>query len=888
MNTRNDRADLERAIAAMKNDEPSEAQLHAAGDRVLQRLRVEAPTAEVVESIRGCADVRALLPDYRAQRLSQARWLLVEDHLHECVACRRFSETHARAEQVAWQTAMPSSASWWTLPRFAAAMAVLLIAVTSFLGYQRFNAAPAGPRATVQSVQGELFLVSAKGTRPVTAGAQISETESLRTANASHAFVQLSDGSVVEMNERAEFSVGATRRDTTIRLDRGNIIVQAAHRRLGHLYVAARDCRVAVTGTVFSVNSGTKGSRIAVVEGEVRVARAGAESVLHSGDVLATSANMEAVPVETEIAWSLNFDQHLELLAQFAKLQRKIGEIPSPAPRYTSHILPLVAADTVVYASIPNIGEMLRQANQIFEQQMQQSQVLTDWWQHVNSGSGPGLKDLVQEITGISQYLGDEVVFVASQDIAGHRTAPAMLAQVTRSGLREYLEAEAQRLAAASTHPPHVRILGPDDLAGATADANHEMLVLLRPDTLVITPDLETLVRINAQLDAGASDFAGTPFGQKILAAYSRGAGFLFAANVQQIHAQASQTTVALSSRRLSPQRRQRLDAQRKHSAAILASGFNNLQYIVVEKRDTPAGTPDNRAVLEFSGPRTGIASWLAAPAPMGSLDFISQDASATISVVAKSPALMLDDIPAMAAASGNTDIEQHFNEFQTETGLNLRDDLAAALGTDVTFALDGPVLPTPSWKIVAEVYDPTRLQVAFQRMLEALNRKLASQGKPPARIDQEQVDSQMFYVFTPPQGPAVHYTFSDGYMIVAPSRALLLASIHTHQSGLTLARSSNFQALMPADQHANFSALLYQNLAPVLQPLTDQLSPGQMQSLQAIAADSHPTVVAAYGDADRIEFVSTSRFFGFDLNSLTLSTLVGQAKKGTSTAINP
>jgi ferric-dicitrate binding protein FerR (iron transport regulator) len=896
----NAKAELERAIAAMKNDAPPATELDAAGDRVLQRLRMEAPAREV-ESIRSCDDVRALLHDYRTQRLSLARRMIVDDHLLECVECRRYSGSPmssdlAAAKTPRWETANPADApSWWTLPRFAAAMAMLLIALTGGFGYQYYNRALSGPQATVQSVDGELYVVSAQGTRLAKAGVELAADESLHTARMSRAFVRLRDGSVVEMNAGAEISVGATRRNTTINLDRGVIIVQAAHRRMGHLYVAAPDCRVAVVGTIFAVDSALKGSRVAVVQGEVRVAQQGAESVLHSGDVFSTSANMGEVSVKREISWSQNFTQYLELLAQFSQVQRKIDQIPNPAPRYSSQILPLVPANTVVYASIPNIGEMLRQANQIFEQQMQQSQVLTDWWQHVNSGSGPQLKDVISKITTLSQYLGDEVVFVATQDSASHRGGPAMLAKVTRSGLREYLDSEAAQLSASGTQSDHgIRVFGPDDLATATvAGPYHQMLALVRPDMLVLSPDMDTLRVINAQLDAGASGFANTPFAQKILAGYSRGAGLLLAADVQHITAYNSanaQIRVRASARIQQHQGDRQAQAHVDHEAhahaALMQSGFNNLQYIVLERREV-GGVPDNRGVFEFSGPRQGVASWLAAPAPMGSLDFISPDAAIAFSAVGKSPALMVDDVLSIASA-GNSSFPQHFAEVQAELGLNVRDDLAAALGTDISFALDGPVLPTPSWKLVVEVNDPARLQSAFQKILDAVNRKLAAHGQAPARLDQEQVDSQTFYVLTPSSGIPVHYTFSDGYMIAAPSRALLLGTMRIHQLGTTLAHSANFRALLPADQHANFSALLYQNLSPVLQPLADQLTSEQMQSLQTIAADSRPTVVAAYGDPDSIEFASSSRLFGFDLNLLTLSALVGQAKHGTSGGINP
>src|SRR6202045_4575572 len=80
------------------------------GERVWQRVSQEAPFAStaLVVSIRSCEDVRSLLPQYRSGQLAPARALLVESHLHECVACRREAETGKRGATLApWKQELP-------------------------------------------------------------------------------------------------------------------------------------------------------------------------------------------------------------------------------------------------------------------------------------------------------------------------------------------------------------------------------------------------------------------------------------------------------------------------------------------------------------------------------------------------------------------------------------------------------------------------------------------------------------------------------------------------------------------------------------------------------------------------------------------------------------
>ena len=74
------------------------------------------------------------------------------------------------------------------------------------------------------------------------------------------------------------------------------------------------------------------------------------------------------------------------------------------------------------------------------------------------------------------------------------------------------------------------------------------------------------------------------------------------------------------------------------------SSGFANAKYLIAQRKDYD-GKASNTAELSFSGARTGVASWLAAPAPIGALDFITPNAAAVGAFVSKSPALMVDDL---------------------------------------------------------------------------------------------------------------------------------------------------------------------------------------------------------------------------------------------------
>jgi hypothetical protein len=304
-------------------------------------------------------------------------------------------------------------------------------------------------------------------------------------------------------------------------------------------------------------------------------------------------------------------------------------------------------------------------------------------------------------------------------------------------------------------------------------------------------------------------------------------------------------------------------------------SGLEDVQYLIAEHREG-AGAPANHLDLQFSGTRQRMASWLGSPAPIGSLDFVSPNAALVAAALTKNPAAIADDMMAMAAQANGA----NWNEIDSKLQIDVRNDLMANLGGDFALALDGPVLPTPSWKLVVEVNNPDALESALERMMQAIGEQSHDSKAHLLRIEPTVVDSRRYFaVRDEATGTVVaQYTFADGYLILAPSRALLMDALRTHASSTSLARSGSFQALLPRDENENYSAIVYQNLSPVLTPLLGQFSGESADAIRKLAADSRPTVICAWGKDNRIEAASDSRLFGFDF--LTLGAILDSRNK--------
>jgi hypothetical protein len=894
----------------IRDEEIDSSAVNEAATRVWQRVSLQAAeisasqvgnlntmnSKTAAEQISGCGDFQSLIPAYVEGKLSTARTLLLEDHSNECIPCRRELQTQRAARAtgaatVAARQTAPSTfgdqirafANGWRTMNVArlgvAAALVVGLALAGMFAYERLDLSGSTLAATVENANGAVYVVSDAQTRDLAAGEQLKKGERVRTAKDSNAVFRLADGSSVEMRERSEFSVTENMRGVTVRLDRGDVIVEAAKQHDGRLYVQTPDSLVSVKGTIFAVESGTKGSRVSVVEGEVLVNHAGKDETLLPGDQTTTNASLEKAPVKETVAWSRNAARYGKLVSDLASLRREVNQkVARPGVRYSSRFVDLVPESTVFYAALPNLSETLAQSQRIMQERIKQNPALAEWWKS-EQGDGIGINQkTMSRIQEFGSHLGEEIVVSAEMSATGEPGAVLVLGEVKdAASFRAYLDGQlASVVAKESGNTLNVRIVE-DPMTAVVKDSvtpatgakgksagRSELFVWINNGIFAASPKIESLRAFATTLKTpGANGFVNSSFHQRISDVYRNGAGLVVAADLEKLVAQAIAKDKA-------PGAERRVEGFKQ-------LGVTNLRHFVVEQKEVNGKTL-SQAGLTFNESNRGIASWLAAPGSMGALDFISPNANVATAFVVKEPAMLVDDLLAFLETV-DPDIRSRMKEVEKQQGFDLRNDFAAPLGGEFAFAIDGPILPTPSWKIILEVYDQAKLQNTFERAVEKLNQFSMLHGKGKLSLENAASGDRTFYAIrSADTGLEVHYTFSNGYLVAAPSRALLEQSIRNRDAGNTLVRSARFASSLPQDGNTNFSAIFYHDLAPLMQPLAErmksvgaEMSDQDRQKIAAIDPNAPPTLAYAYAQGDRITLAANTEGGAFGLSPASL-----------------
>lgn len=210
--------------------------------------------------------------------------------------------------------------------RWAPVAATIVVMLAGGLA-QLLYLSPVRADSVAKAVSGQVYLVGVRPLSPL--DSHIEAAQSIRTG-AESGTIELRDGSRIEMGPQAELSVVPAKDGMSVRLSSGTVIVTAAKQRDGHLYVETSDLVVSVIGTVFSVSAEKAGSRVSVIEGEVKVQQGHVAQTLTPGQQASTSPTLGPLPVETELRWSKKAGELAALMEQQAAPAIPAAPVISP------------------------------------------------------------------------------------------------------------------------------------------------------------------------------------------------------------------------------------------------------------------------------------------------------------------------------------------------------------------------------------------------------------------------------------------------------------------------------------------------------------------------------------------------------------------------------
>lgn len=741
---------LEKALEAMRAETAPAPEEEAARARVWEKL-MASPEAR-------CAGFRAMLEPYAEGRLEKSRQWLLEDHLARCAGCRRaFAQLKGEPRAVAMPS--PRAALWrqargWAV---AAGVAALLI----YAGRDRIDRwmAPSGPRAVVERAQGPAF--GANG-EPLAAGAAIADGAPVQTAAGGRLLLRLADGSRVELNERTEVALIGAWSGATVRMQRGDVFVEAAKQRRGALRVQTRDAEVRVRGTVFAVSSGLNGSLVSVLEGAVEVRNAAGGRLLKPGEVAATNPALEATDIRRTVEWSTEAEKYLAVLAEFSALEKQLTQLASTPARTAPAVLAALPRDPVVYIAAPNVGGMMDEALELMDGRAGQNPAFAEWWK---SPDTVRLRELLADLSRISPMLGEETVFTVS--LMENGTAAALLAPV-KPGLEQALEAELEKIRASRRAAFVWRIAGGRlTLAPAQAHLDH----VLRT----------------------AGEGAATPFAQEIAAHYKRGAGWMAA---------------------MQPGTRLRQTAGKEFP----------VRFVFFEQRRTATGD-ENEMMLGFAPGASTLPAWLDSTGSSTAAEYFSRQANVVFAGSTREPRQICEEAVAQLAKLRPEALER-LDEIERKLGIRLADDFAAALGTDFAVGIEQAAVPVPAWLAAVEVRRPATLDASILKVVDAINAELAAQNNNRRlTLKQETAGGRVWKTLSAEGSPvAITWTFHGGFLVAGPDRAAVERAIATREGGLTLVQHPEFRTLLPASTGVHPAGFLWVHMADALRQLAARL----------------------------------------------------------------
>ncbi len=847
---------IDDAIASIKADLPSAAEIAAASERARASIAANRGPQEVVtqelgstasdDSWNSVDDYITAIPAFLAKQLTPAQTLLFEEESRQSIPLRRAlnearGQNSNRAQHVAEANGQRSSGYRW----FAAAAVVAMVAIALITAVPELPSFDQSRLAQVEKIDGQLYQITNGRLESLSAGTWIDGRQRIRSASGSTAIITLDDGSQIEVDERSELSM--TRRGSGNRIDvsRGRILVAASPQGSGTLDVFTNEFMVSVTGTIFEVAHGTKGSRVAVVEGEVNVLLQGNTTSLTPGQAMASRMDSLTLNVEDEIAWSQDADLYIDMLNEVAALQQDLEAVLATQPRYSTRLLDLAPANTSVYIAVPNAPEKIAEVYDVIRARMESSQFLAAAWAEFEANSeAQYLDETMSWLREIGYALGEETVLAISmqtqtnEGVAETIAVPVVLSEVDAAVFAATFEQQIQRIRDVLAAEGHDADLEIALIADPSEAADGQLSIWLHEDILVASIDAGVLSDMQSIVENQTGGFVGTELHGLLQNSYDQGTEILGAVNIGSL-----------------------LAPHDIPDSGLQEVGLANAEYLVAQHqlRD---GATHITADLFFAGETQGVMSWLSTPGPMGSLEFFSVDSTMAAAFLLREPISIVSELEQMV----------ELDDIQATAEFELFNSVLSVLGGDVAIGLDGPALPTPAWKVVIEAYDASQLQESIELSAARFN-EYAAENAMGAAISISSADVGGFsgYQVSLAVDPAVssdfdaasfHYAYVDGYLVAAPDAGLVDRAISYYESGSSLQTDSEFRELLSRDGYLDFSAVYFSRVGElvndVLQNLPSNLSAEQQAAISALDTDIGPSLTSVLALSDKIHFAYT------------------------------
>jgi hypothetical protein len=868
---------LEEAIAAINADTPSATDLIQARERALAAITShrapqgvvmeEHSTAEpaIADNWDSIDDYIAAIPAYLSKQLNAQQTMLFEEQSRQSIPLRRaLNEARGVNSNVSKSLGEAPKAS--KLRWFASAATVAAIAIALFITVPDLPSFNQTRLAQVDEIDGQLYQLVDGRLQALTPGTWINGRQRIRSAGGSSALITLDDGSQIEVDERSELSMTRRRSGNRIDVSRGRILVAASPQGSGTLDVFTDEFMVSVTGTIFEVAHGAKGSRVAVIEGSVNVLLQGDTTSVEPGEIMDSRVkpNIEsfAVSVADEISWSQDADLYIAMVQEVAALQQDLAAVLDTQPRYSTRLLDLVPENTALYVAVPNAPEKVAEVYEVIRARLQGNELLGEAWAEFEMDSEAQYLDEIMSWLGqIGSTLGDETVFVLSQNNEID-LVPIVLSEVDANAFRAAFDDQVQRLAdvlAAEGVETDFEVVLIDNAADALPN---QLSILLIDDLLVASIGADSLQDMQAIMETGSSAFVNTQLHQLLQLSYDQGTELVGAVDIPQLFS--------------SPESSAELGDE------LMQAGLHNAEYLIAQHQQQNGNTTITADIF-FSGEREGAMAWLGNPGPMGSLEFFSTDTTFAAAMLIKEPLAIMEELGPIEIPEG----------IDAKAELKLFYNIIGTLGGEFAFGLDGPALPTPAWKAVIEAYDETVLQDSIEWSIARFNEYAVAEGLDSsielipnevagydgywvnlkADIQVGGGDGEINFGF---ESASFHYAYVDGYLVAGPSEALINRAIGFYQSGSGLQTDPEFRELLSRDGYLDFSAVFFNRLGElfndVMNTLPSNLSEEQAAVVASLDTDIGASMTSLLALPDAIHFAHSG---GAQLPTQILSQLI-------------